>query len=76
MTRLWREDAGPLLVLFLVLDIAILVYGQTAGARYNSHIDFAGQQVAWMAIDAFLVWRIWRGGRLAWGILLALSISR
>ncbi|MGO8961106.1 MAG: hypothetical protein ACLQFR_27620 [Streptosporangiaceae bacterium] len=36
MTRLLRKDAGPLLVAFMVLDIAIWVYTETAGSRINA----------------------------------------
>jgi hypothetical protein len=71
-TMAQRISAGWLLIAWLLLDLTILVFTQTAGARLNSgHI---GQQVAWTAIDVFLVWRVWRGGRIAWGLLLALDV--
>jgi hypothetical protein len=74
MARLWRRDAGPLLVAFLLLDLAIFVYSQTAGARLNSGPDLAAQQIAWTTLDVFLVWRVWHRGWWAWAILFALNI--
>jgi len=74
MARAWRRGAGPLLIAFLVLDLAIFVYTETAGAKLNSHIDLTAQQVAWTVLDIFLVWRVWRGGRISWGILLVINI--
>jgi hypothetical protein len=67
-----RISAGQLLITWLLLDLAILVFTQTAGARLNS--GQMGQQVAWTAVDAFLVWRVWRGGRVAWALLIALDV--
>ncbi len=74
MARLWRTNAGLLLIAFMLLDIAIWAYTETAGSRINAHIDLTAQQVAWTALDAFLVWRVWHGGRLAWAVLLGLNI--
>jgi hypothetical protein len=67
-----RISAGWLLIAWLLLDLTILVFTQTAGARLNS--GHMGQQVAWTSIDAFLVWRVWRGGRIAWGLLIAVDV--
>jgi hypothetical protein len=36
MFRLWRTSAGPPLVTFLLIDIAIIMYTSTAGARVNT----------------------------------------
>jgi hypothetical protein len=68
-----RATAGRLLIGWLLIDLALFVYTQTAGAHYNSGSE-ANQQIAWTALDAFLVWRVWRGGRIAWGLLIAMDV--
>lgn len=74
MVRIWRSAAGTLLFLFMLIDLATFVVAQTVGARLNAGSGQAGQQVAWTAVDAFLVWRIWRGGNWAWAVLLVISV--
>jgi hypothetical protein len=74
MGRLRRTNARSLLIAFMVLDLGLCAYVETAGAQINAHTDSAQQQVAWLLIDAFLVWRVWRGGRIAWAILLVLNV--
>jgi hypothetical protein len=72
-TMAQRMSAGPLLITWLLLDLALLVFTKTAGARYNP-ASMMDQQTAWTAIDAFLVWRVWRGGRVAWALLLGICV--
>jgi hypothetical protein len=74
MTRIWHKDAGPLLIAFLLIDVAIFAYTETIGARLNSGTDLTAQQVGWAVLDAFLSWRIWRGGRMAWSVLFGINI--
>jgi hypothetical protein len=74
MARLWRTAAGRLLIAYLLLDLVLAVFTETAGARYTPHIDLVDQQIVWTALDAFLLWRVWRGGRVAWAVLLVLDI--
>jgi hypothetical protein len=69
-----RISAGRLLVAWLLLDLALLVFTQTAGAHYNP-ASLADQRIVWTAIDAFLVWRVWRGGRVAWTVLLVICVA-
>lgn len=73
MTRIWRSTA-LLLLAFMALDMAVLIYMATAGARLNAGTYLSGQQFAWTVLDAFLVWRVWRGERWAWTVLLVISI--
>ncbi len=63
-----------LLLAFMLIDVAIFAYTETAGARINAHIGLTAQQIAWTAFDAFLVWRVWRGGRAVWAILFGPNI--
>lgn len=58
MTRIWRSTAG-LLLGFMALDLAVLIYMATAGARLNAGTYLSGQQFAWTVLDAFLVWPSW-----------------
>ncbi len=74
MSRLWRKNAGALLIAFMVLDIALWAYTATAGATINSHINLTAQQGGWTITDAFFAWRVWRGSRIAWVVLLALNV--
>jgi hypothetical protein len=74
MTRMLRSPAGLLLLAFMVLDIAIWIYTETAGSRLNAGTDITAQQLFWTALDALLVWRAWRGSRMAWGALLVINI--
>jgi|GEM_PF-2340356 len=80
MTRIWRTDARPLLIVFMLIDVAIFAYTETAGARINSraHLDLTAQQIGWAALDAFLVSRVWRGrrgGHAAWAVLFGVNIA-
>jgi hypothetical protein len=72
MVRAWRQQAGALLVAFMVLDLLTFIYTRTAEASLNAGQPVAGQ-LLWLALDGFLAWRIWRHGRVAWAVLLALT---
>lgn len=74
MTRLLRDRAGRLLAAFLVLDVAIWVYTATAGSRLNAGTEVNPQQFLWTAVGLFLVWRVWRGSRIAWALLLGINL--
>jgi hypothetical protein len=50
-----------------------VVYTRTVGASENAGNPVGGQ-LLWVALEAFLVFRIWRGGRVAWGVLVALLL--
>jgi hypothetical protein len=75
MVRRWRGQAGWLLLAFMVLDGLTLAYTRTAGASLNTGQPM-GEQLIWLALDAFLVWRIWRRGSIAWTVLLILTASQ
>jgi hypothetical protein len=72
VTQIWRSRAGLLLMAFVLLDAAIVIYTRTVGASPNSHQPLGGQ-LLWVALDTWLAWRVWHGGRIAWGVLVALS---
>jgi len=75
MVRAWRGRAEWLLLVFMVLDGLTVAYTRTAGARLNAGQPI-GRQLIWLALDGFLIWRIWRRGRIAWTVLLILTASR
>jgi hypothetical protein len=55
MGRAWRQQAGTLLIIFMVLAAVTTVYGA---------IRNAGQPIPvilmWLVLYSFLAWRIWR----------------
>lgn len=76
---LWRSRAGVLLSAVVVLEASILVYAETAGAHtrivgviWNESTSSTGFLLAVCTVEAFLVWRVWRGGSVAWFFLLYL----
>jgi hypothetical protein len=71
--RIWFSQAGRLLVAYLLLDVVIMIYSSTAGARLNAGQDVLGEQAGWTAADVLLCWLAWRAGKLAltaWVVLL------
>jgi len=73
MVRAWRDRVDWLLLAFVMLDVLTLAYSRTAGASLNIGQP-VGRQLIWVALDCFLVWRIWRRGRIAWAVLLILTV--
>jgi hypothetical protein len=84
MLRIWRSGAGALLWSYLLLAVLELAYIRHVGSRLNAgmgvNIGFetvgGTRQAGWLAgfaLEAFLIWRVWRGSVLAWVALLALT---
>ena len=74
---LWRSHTGVLLSAVLVLEALIFAYAKTVGPHIRGLGIFwsasnTGFLLAACAVDAFLMWRVWRGGSVAWFILLYL----
>lgn len=55
MGRAWRQQAGTLLIIFVVLVAAFAVYGAISNA--GQHLPGA---LVWLVLYSFLAWRIWR----------------
>lgn len=55
MGRAWRQQAGTLLIIFMVLVGVTTVYG----ALTNAVQPLPGIPM-WLVLYSFLVWRIWR----------------
>ncbi len=72
MVRLWRTQPGRLLAAYVILDVLLIVYTRTAGASLNAGTS-GGAPLAWTALVGFLVWRVWRGGRVSWVILVVIN---
>jgi hypothetical protein len=84
MLRTWRSGAGVLLWLYLLLAVLEPAYirhvGSSLDAGMGVNIGFetvgGTRQAGWLAgfgLEAFLIWRVWRGGVLAWAVLLTLT---
>jgi hypothetical protein len=55
MGRAWRQQAGTLLIIFMVLVAVTTVYGATRNAGHHRP-----GILMWLVLDSSLVWRIWR----------------
>lgn len=68
--RVWQKDSGKLIVLYVILNCEPLVGSWVAGERLQApFVNF----FVWFAIEAFLAWRIYRGGMNSWALLFALT---
>lgn len=67
MIKTWRATPQQMLGAYVALDVLLAIYIRTAGGQP------ASRQLFWLALDAWLVWRIWRRGRVAWAVLLGLT---
>jgi len=67
---LWRYGAPELIISCLGLELVLLAYqlylGPAAGLR---------ALIFWTALEMFLLWRIWRGGKVAWVVLVLLDAA-
>jgi hypothetical protein len=79
LMTLWRGRAGALLSAVVVLQALILVYARTAGAHarvagvvWSASTGSTEFLLALSALEVFLIWRVWRGGPVAWTFLLIL----
>ena len=55
MGRVWRQQAGTLLIIFMVLAVVTMVYGVSR----NAGPTIPGM-LMWLALYSLLAWRIWR----------------
>lgn len=69
--RVWQNQAGTLLVLYIVLDQLPFVI---MGLQRDTQDNPMQHAVGLFALDSFLAWRIWRGGRISWVILLLINL--
>jgi hypothetical protein len=76
LMALWRTRAGVLLSGLLALDALIFVYAKTGGAHtgivgvfWSASTSSTGFLLVVCAVEGFLVWR---GGSVAWSLLLYL----
>lgn len=73
LTRAWRERPDILLAVCVALEVVLLLDISIAGAQLNAGHS-VGQRLGWTLLDLFLIYRISRGGRTAWAVLLALLV--
>lgn len=55
MGRAWRQQAGTLLIIFMVLVAVTTVYGATRNAGHH-RLGI----LMWLVLYSFLVWHTWR----------------
>jgi hypothetical protein len=77
MIQAWRRRPGTLLIAFELLDLLSFVFARSVGPYVDQpsadQWPTVAGQVFWLALDGLLAWRIWRRGRAAWAVLLALT---
>jgi hypothetical protein len=69
MRRIWRNTAGQILVLYLILDVIAI-----AVAAISHPPVLAKDLPAWLAVTVFLAWRVSRGGRISRVALILLGM--
>lgn len=84
VSRFWRERTRAVLLGYVLLGLLAQAYVHAYGHSFNGgqgvEVAFAsvgtihqGGALLGFAIDAFLAWRVWRGGSISFTILLFLS---
>lgn len=73
LAQVWRHRPATVISACIALEVLLFVYTRTAGAHLNS-AEPVENQVLWLLLDLFLLYRIRRGGSLAWGVLLGLQV--
>lgn len=72
LTRSWRDQPVTMIRASVTLQVLLIVYVLTVGARINS-TEPISNQVLWFVLSLFLLHRISRGGGVAWVVLLVLN---
>lgn len=70
MGRIWRSEAGVVLLAYFILRLAAFGCGALAHPGPRAMQSPLSQQVPWLLLAAFLTWRVWRGGRISRTILV------
>ena len=76
MRAAWRSGRGIMLLVFAGLEALAVVSGYAYEARIHAIFNPKWTlvvQVPSLAVYGFLIWRTWRGGRIAWGLLALLT---
>ena len=70
MARISRQGTAELIIGCLALELLLFVYQLYGDGAAGSQL---GKLAFWSAVDILLLWRIWRGGRASWTILVVLD---
>ncbi len=70
MARVWRQGSAELIMGCLTLELFLFAYQLYGDSAAGSQL---GKLIFWLAVDILLLWRIWRGGRVSWTILVILD---
>lgn len=84
MSRFWREKTRTVLLVYVLLGLLADAYAHAYGRSFNGgqgvEVAFAsvgaihkGGELLGFAIDAFLAWRVSRGGSISFVLLLLLN---
>jgi hypothetical protein len=76
MRAAWRSGRGTMLLVFAGLEALAVASSYANSARIHAIFNPKWTlvvQVPQLAVYAFLVWRAWHGGRIAWGLLALLT---
>jgi hypothetical protein len=70
MGRIWRSEAGVVLLACFVLRLAALGCIALAHPGLRAQQVPLSQQPPWLLLEAFLTWRVWRCGRISRVLLI------
>jgi hypothetical protein len=70
MGRIWRSEAGIVLLAYFVLRLAAIGCIALAHPGLRAQQVPLSQQPPWLLLEAFLTWRVWRGGRISRVLLI------
>ena len=84
MRRFWRERSRAVLLAYVLLGVLASAYLHAYGSSLNGgqgvpvafiRVGAAhpGGELLGFAVDAFLAWRVWRGGSISFVLLLFLN---
>jgi hypothetical protein len=75
MGRIWRNEAGVVLLAYFALRVAAVGCIALAHPGPRAQQIPLGQQAPWLLLAAFLTWRVWRGGRVSRVVLILDAIG-
>jgi|HubBroStandDraft_6_1064221.scaffolds.fasta_scaffold489016_1 hypothetical protein len=75
MGRIWRNDAGIVLLAYFIACVAALGCAALGHPGPRAQQTPLAQQAPWLLLMAFLTWRVWRRGRISRAILTLVAIG-
>ncbi|MGA8459153.1 MAG: hypothetical protein WB800_27395, partial [Streptosporangiaceae bacterium] len=75
MGRIWRNEAGIVLLAYFVACVAGLGCAALGHPGPRAQQTPLAQQAPFLLFTAFLTWRVWRRGRISRAILILAGIG-